>query len=172
MNDRKSFVTACGLSLGTVVFGLFAAVLWGGEPPAWLLRAEVALFSAAALAYGFTASLPAFAPWAWSRPVRGAACIILGVGAIFVPVQFVVSAFLLGVGTRLTWTAACELEDEQNAPATILSVVIARSDIVTTPEPQPPARRPRTAPEFAETGTIVNHHNGACPKGGGSGDER
>jgi hypothetical protein len=172
MNDRKHFIAACGLSLGAVVFGLFAAVLSGGEPPAWLLRAEVALFSAAALAYGFTASLPAFAPWAWSRPVRGAACIILGVGAIFVPVQFVVSAFLLGIGTRLTWTAACELEDEENVPATILSVVIARSDIVSAAEPQPPVRRSRPEPAFSEAGALANHCIGALPEEGTSGDER
>ena len=108
-NNRKIFMTSCVLSLGAVGLGLFAAVFWGGELPAGVLRLTLALLSATALAYGygFTASLPAISPLLWCRPVRGAVCVWLGVLAIYIPIQFVISALLIGIGTRLVWVSAC-----------------------------------------------------------------
>jgi hypothetical protein len=81
-----------GLSLGVLL-------LCGGEPPAWLMKLEVLLFSMAALLYGY-ASIDVTS-WFWSKPVRGMLCIYLGVGAMFIPPQFVVSAFFIGCGTRM-----------------------------------------------------------------------
>jgi hypothetical protein len=172
-NNRRLFMTACVFSLGAVGLGLFAAIQWGGETPGWLLRAEVALFSAAALAYGFTLSLPALAPWAWSRPIRGTAYIVLGVFSIFIPVQFVVSAFLIGVGTRLTWMAACDLEDDKGTQAASLSVVLAGTEInpTTGAAGQPLARRLRTRAALNETGSIVNHDDGARARNGTNADD-
>jgi len=116
MNQRRLFIIACCLCLAALGGGCFLVVFWGGELPSWLLRAELAAFCSVALVYGFTASLPALAPWLWSRPVKGAACVCLGVAAIFVPMQFVVAAVFIAVGTRLIWASACELEQEELPP--------------------------------------------------------
>ena len=120
MTQRRLFVAACIASVGILAVGCFLLIIWGGSPPAWLLRVELATFCALALAYGFSASLPSLGPWLWSRPIQGAACIWLGVGAVFVPLEFVVAAILIAVGTRRIWSAACELENAQTPRVTIV----------------------------------------------------
>lgn len=115
MNQRTLLIIACALCLAALGGGCFLLVFWGGELPDWLLRAELAAFCSIALVYGFTAALPTVFPWLWSRPVRGAACVFLGVAAVFVPLQFVVAAVLIAIGTRLTWASACELEQEEES---------------------------------------------------------
>src|SRR3954447_26472690 len=97
MNQRRVFLAACAACVAALGGGCFLVVFWGGELPDWLLRAELAAFCSVALVYGFTASLPSFAPWLWSRPIQGAACVCLGVAAIFVPLQFVVAAAFIAV---------------------------------------------------------------------------
>jgi hypothetical protein len=84
-----------------LVVGIAVLLLSGGEPPAWLLKLEVLVLSPAALAFGYTTFAPTAPSWVWSQPVRGVICIYLGVGAMFVPPQFLVSACFLGIGTRL-----------------------------------------------------------------------
>lgn len=118
MNQRRLFIIACALCVAALGGGCFLVVFTGGELPGWLLRAELAAFCSVALVYGFFASLPTLTPWLWSRPIRGAALVCLGVAAIFVPLEFVLAALLIGVGTRLTWASACELtrEEEESPP--------------------------------------------------------
>jgi hypothetical protein len=87
--------------LAAPTLGILAILLWGGEPPGWLLRLEVLIFCLAALAFGFTLFSPVAPDWVFSRPVKGIVCIYLGIGAMFVPSQFIVSALFLGMGTRL-----------------------------------------------------------------------
>ena len=77
------------------------------------LTLTLAVLQLAALAYGFTGAYPHLE----SRAVRGAALVFLGVGAIFIPLPFVLSAILVGNGTRTVWLAACEPK-----PATAPSV--------------------------------------------------
>jgi hypothetical protein len=113
MNQRKLFIIACAICLAALGGGCFLIVFWGGELPGWLLRAELAAFCSVALVYGFFASLPTLTPWLWSRPIRGAALVCLGVAAIFVPMEFVLAALLIALGTRLTWASACELAQQQ-----------------------------------------------------------
>jgi hypothetical protein len=52
-----------------------------------------------ALMYGFTGTIPQFG----TRAVKGAALIVLGIAAIWVPLQFVVAALLVANGTRMAW---------------------------------------------------------------------
>lgn len=117
IDDRKLFALCCAACIACVAIGGFLLVFWGGETPDWLLRAELASFCAVALVYGFTSSLPKLAPWLWARPVRGAACVCLGIMAMFVPLSFVVAALLIALGTRLLWLSACELDSPQEEPA-------------------------------------------------------
>jgi hypothetical protein len=121
MTQRRLFVAACVASAGILAVGCFLLIIWGGSPPAWVLTAELATFCAIALAYGFSASLPSLGPWLSSRPIQGAACICLGVGAVFVPLEFVVAAILIAVGTRRLWSAACELEETQTQRVTVIN---------------------------------------------------
>lgn len=88
-------------SLAAPTLGMLALLLWGGEPPLWLLRLEVLVFSMTALAFGFTLLGTSAPDWFFSNPVKGILCLYLGVGAMFVPAQFIVSATFLGLGTRL-----------------------------------------------------------------------
>ena len=94
MNQRRLFVAACIASVGILAAGCFLLIIWGGSPPAWFLTAELATVCAIALAYGFSSSLPSLRASLRSRPIQGAACIWLGVGSVFVPVEFVVAAIL------------------------------------------------------------------------------
>ena len=89
------------LCLVAPALGILAMLLAGSGPPLWLLRLEVMIFAAAALAFGFSAFTPAAPAWVFSQPLRGVVCIYLGIGAMFVPSQFIVSAVFLGIGTRL-----------------------------------------------------------------------
>lgn len=92
------------LSCGGLLLAAF-----GPELPSWLMALALALCSGLALACGFGLYNPKVPDWLRQRPVLGAICVAIGVGAMFIPVNFVVSAFLLGCGTRLVWVSACEL---------------------------------------------------------------
>lgn len=96
-------VSLAALLAGTCLMGAF-----GHEPPAMLLAWEMAFFTALGLAAGFLWRLPRLPWWATSRPVAGAVLITLGVGAVYVPSQFIVSSLLLGAGARLLWLALSE----------------------------------------------------------------
>ena len=111
MNNQNEFVASVVVSLAAVSTGMVAAMLWGGSLPGWLLSLELAMLLAGALVYGLTGAKPSLAPWLRSRPMVGAALVSLGVAVTFIPLQFVIAAFLIGAGTRLTWLSACELED-------------------------------------------------------------
>jgi hypothetical protein len=102
MNNQNEFVASVVVSLAAVSTGMVAAMRWGGELPGWLLSLELAMLLAGALVYGFTGAKPALAPWLRPRPMVGAALVSLGVAVTFVPLQFVIAAFLIGAGTRLT----------------------------------------------------------------------
>jgi hypothetical protein len=136
MNQRKLFIIACAMCLAALSGGCFLVVFWGGELPGWLLRAELAAFCSVALVYGFFASLPTLTPWLWSRPIRGAALVCLGVAAIFVPLQFVVAAVFIAMGTRLTWASACEIgqEEEELRPVLGEDDAMQQIEAVTGPD--------------------------------------
>jgi len=119
MQDRTIFIASAVGCLVTLSIGCFLLMVWGGETPTWLLSSELAAVCSVSLVYGFTALLPSVAPWLWSRPVKGAACVCLGVAAIFLPLSFVVAALLIALGTRLMWTAAVELEGGNEQPVPV-----------------------------------------------------
>lgn len=73
--------------------------------PDFLLKLEIAGGSALALAYGYSAWSPRAPAWLLCQPVRGMICIYAGCACVFIPVQFLISALLLGVGTRLVMTS-------------------------------------------------------------------
>ena len=78
MDNRRLFTVACAICIAALGGGCFLVVFLGGLPD-WLLQAELAAFCSVALVYGFFASLPTLTPWLWSRPIRGAALVCLGV---------------------------------------------------------------------------------------------
>jgi hypothetical protein len=88
-----------------VLFGLVGGTTllayWGGEAPAWLLKLEVVAVMAAALAFGFTTYSPSAPEWLRHDAVKGVALVYLGVGAVFVPTNLLLAAFLIGCGCRL-----------------------------------------------------------------------
>lgn len=94
---------------GVLALGLTALICFGTEPPGWLLRCEMAILSAAALLFGFAGRAGGVLQWLRLRSIRGAALVCCGVLAIYLPPQFVISAVLVAVGTRLVWAEACEL---------------------------------------------------------------
>jgi hypothetical protein len=97
-------------SVSALVSGALMLALFGPELPPWLIALTLAAISGLALAVGFGLWHPRLPAWASLPPVRGALCIVVGVGAMFVPANFIVSAFFLGLGTRVVWLAAMELE--------------------------------------------------------------
>jgi hypothetical protein len=101
--------------------GIAALLAWGVTPPLWLAGLEAALLAGAALTYGFAAYAPALPRWLWLRPIRGTVLVILGIGAMYVPPQLLLSAYLLGRGVRLIWQSACELALADAAPTGTLS---------------------------------------------------
>ena len=103
---NMNIALSCGVSFAAVAIGIAATLRWGADLPGWLLTCTLSLSMLLAMAYGFTSALPRF-DWLKSKPVRGAALVWLGVAAIFVPLSFVIAAFLIGYGTRLVWETAC-----------------------------------------------------------------
>jgi hypothetical protein len=112
------------------IIGLLAGcsllLYWGGEAPPWLLKLEILAVSCAALAFGFTAYSPVAPEWMRHDSVRGVALVYLGVGAMFVPLNFLASAFLIGTGARLV------MQSTITVTARVTGVSIGRStgDIV------------------------------------------
>lgn len=136
MHRQKLIFIACGVAaVAALAFGCVMIAFHGFTPPDWLLRGEVAIFSGIALVGGFTAFVPAVMPWMRLRPVRGAALVIAGVAAVYVPAQFIASAVLLTLGIRLVWAEACELAAVEPEPA---GTAIVRVD---PPNGGPPASR-------------------------------
>jgi hypothetical protein len=123
MNQRSVFVTGCLLALAALSAGIAGALLWGGELPGWLLSLGLALMLGGALIFGFTGAWPRLGPWLKCRPIQGAALVCLGVALIFVPVTFVASAVVIGLGARLVWLSACELEGKEATTIKVNAVV-------------------------------------------------
>ena len=118
MRKQKTIFAASGaLAILAIISGGLLVIAYGFEPPAWICCAEVAAFSGLALICGFTAAGTALLPWLTLRPVQGALLVCLGVAAIFVPANFVVSAVFLALGIKLVWRTACELADAERAAA-------------------------------------------------------
>jgi hypothetical protein len=117
MNRTVVFFVAVATSLAALTFGIWAAVVWRGELPAWLLASVLSLLLCAALAFGFTNVRPSLPPWARSRPVIGALLVTGGVAAVYIPAQFVVAAALIGAGVRVVWVAARDLERQDTLAA-------------------------------------------------------
>jgi len=140
MRTQKTIFAASGaLAILAIISGGLLVIAYGFEPPAWLLCAEVAAFSGIALICGFTAAGTALLPWLTLRPVQGALLVCLGVAAIFVPANFVVSAVFLALGIRLLWRTACELADAERAAVEAKPAMIRRGGGV----PAAPGRRRR-----------------------------
>lgn len=116
----KAIAISAAVSLAALLAGTCLMAAFGHEPPAMLLAWEMAFFTALGLVAGFLWRLPRLPWWATSRPVAGAVLITLGVGAVYVPSQFIVSSLLLGAGARLLWLALGE------SPGT--GTAIARTD--------------------------------------------
>ena len=93
-----------------ILIGLLAGtsllLYWGGEAPGWLLKLECLGVMAAALAFGFSHRNIRLPQWMHDDAVRGVALVYLGVGAMFVPLNFLASAFLIGHGARLVMKSA------------------------------------------------------------------
>lgn len=118
---NKAFLISCAVSTVAILAGSLMVAMFGYDPPRKLLVLELALFSTAALLLGFGAASPNLPGWARSKAVHGAACVVLGVAAIYVPASFIVSACFIGIGTRLVWSAACELEPKPGAPRRVFT---------------------------------------------------
>jgi hypothetical protein len=92
---------ACILALA---FGTCSLIIWGLPPV--LLKAELVVVMATALFLGFTnyaIRVPAF-----MKPVTGMAVVYIGVGAMFIDPRFLISAFLIGTGTRMVMASRLE----------------------------------------------------------------
>jgi hypothetical protein len=113
----KITILPLAATCGALALGIAALIAFGTEPPVWLLRAELAALSAAALLFGFARRVPSLLPWLKLRPVRGAALVCVGVVAVYLPPQLVISAVLIAAGTRLAWAEACELAAVEEEPA-------------------------------------------------------
>ena len=96
----KKLMTLIGLFAGTLVL-----VVAGSDLPAWLLKLECTAVALSALAYGYTAFSPSH-PWMKQDSIRGVAMVYAGVAAMFIPLNFLASAFLLGCGIRLVTRSA------------------------------------------------------------------
>jgi hypothetical protein len=112
MTDRtRQFAAVCAVAIALLATGDALLLSLGGVPPAGLLKAEVLAASLAALLYGYGLWRPepgrSLHPLR-RRPIRGTALIVLGLAALWVPTQFLLSAWLIGVGLRLLWQAACD----------------------------------------------------------------
>ncbi|MEW4571307.1 hypothetical protein AB1L88_25825 [Tautonia sp. JC769] len=145
---NKTFLISCVVSMAAVLAGSLMVAMFGYDPPKRLLVLELALFSAAALLLGFGAASPNLPGWARSKAVHGAACVVLGVAAIYVPASFIVSACFIGVGTRLVWSAACELERMPGASRRVFPIRVLTSKNGIVPyggNPPCPAERPEPA---------------------------
>jgi hypothetical protein len=85
------------------LFGLMAglcAVLLGNLPD-FLLRLEVAAVCFLACLHGFAGFNPRVPAWVNSRPIQGIACIYMGCAAMFIPLNFLASGWLLGRGIQM-----------------------------------------------------------------------
>jgi hypothetical protein len=143
---RTFHLISCAAALGC---GIAAMLAWGVTPPAWLAGLEAALLAGAALLYGFTAYLPALPRWLWLRPIRGTVLVILGMGAMYVPPQLLLSAYLIGLGVRLVWQSACELALADAAPTGVVTHVDAdRLPVLDRRAGAPAARQARNLQEI------------------------
>ncbi len=96
----NKLMTVIGLVTGTLVL-----VIAGSDLPALLLKLECMAVALSALAYGYTAFSPSL-PWMRQDSVRGVALVYAGVACMFIPLNFLASAFLLGCGIRLVTRSA------------------------------------------------------------------
>ena len=100
----SKLATIVGLLAGTSLL-----LYWGGEAPGWLLKLECLAVMAASIAFGFT-SITLDAPeWTRHDAVRGVLLVYLGVGAVFVPANLLLGAFLIGSGGKLVMRSAAPL---------------------------------------------------------------
>jgi hypothetical protein len=96
----KKLMAVIGLLAGSSIL-----LVAGTDLPAWLLKIECMAVALSALAYGYTAFSPSL-PWLKHDSVRGVAMIYAGCAAMFIPLNFLVSAFLLGAGIRMVTRSA------------------------------------------------------------------
>jgi hypothetical protein len=118
--------------------GIATMLLCGLTPPPWLAGLEATLLAGAALVYGFTAYFPSMPRWLWLRPVRGTVLVVLGIGAMYVPPQLILSAYLIGVGVRQVWRSACEMAEKEG-----IDPGVTHADADRLPVPALPAGAPQ-----------------------------
>ena len=114
--ERLILLGSTALAVLALLAGGLLVLAYGFEPPRWLLISELTVCCGLALLCGFTACLPAFRrllPWLTLRPVRGTVLVVSGIGAIYMPPQFIAAGVLLALGIKLVWAEACELAEAE-----------------------------------------------------------
>jgi hypothetical protein len=136
---KTVYLVSCAIALAALAGGGVLVVAYGFSPPGWLLRAEMAALSFAALLVGFAGRLPALLPWLRLRPVFGAALVCVGVAAVYLPPSLVISAVLIASGVRLVWAEACELADAEKAPEPTGTAIVRAggNGVAVTHDPTP-----------------------------------
>lgn len=97
--------------------GTALLLYWGGEAPRWVLKLECAGVMLAALAYGFTRHNLRLPEWTRDDALRGVALVYLGIGAMFVELNILAAAFLIGSGVKLVTRSANALTARVITPA-------------------------------------------------------
>ncbi len=90
-------VTGCILLILTAVVATFGL-------PHWLLRFEVLTVMTTAAVYSVTAFRVKVPAWVMCQEFRGVVMVGCGCLALFIPVQYLLSAWLVGSGARLVMT--------------------------------------------------------------------
>ncbi len=132
MRQKLIFVISIAIAVAALVGGGVIVAFYGFTLPSWLLACELAVFLGLAMLCGFSAIVPSVLPWLKLRSVRGAILVCLGVGAIYIPPQFIASAIFLALGIKLVWAEACGLADaERQAELPPTTAIVRHADQAT-----------------------------------------
>lgn len=126
MRQKTIFAASLAIALAALAGGGVIVLFYGFTPPPWLLTCELAVFAGLAMLCGFSAVVPSVLPWLKMRSIRGAILVCLGVGAMYVPPQFIASAVFLALGIKLVWAEACGLADAEREAEAVTGTAIVR----------------------------------------------
>jgi hypothetical protein len=108
---------------------LFTAALATFGLPYWVLKGEFLTVMTAAAVYGFSAFRIRLPRWCICQEFRGVTMVALGAVAMWIPSQYLISAWLVGTGAKLVMGGFTE-----STPATVIRQ--APGDIVLRPSGQ------------------------------------